>query len=453
MTRYSQYLKAISLLSDLLILNLCFVLAFYYKFEAFHDPFRAMLFYINFSWVMLVSLLKPYNVSRIASFSRVLRSSLSIIAVHVLLVFGYYVFQQEHRYSRELLVEMYGSLLIMTLVTKSIFYMGIKWARRKGWNYRNVIIIAPADDTEELQDYISEHPEYGYHIIAVFQESELYKTERLEELMRYCIDNGIHEIFYSLSGGNYTALNELMNFAEDNLIKVVLLADFKGVGYRDLVMERFGFTPILRVHTTPLDRWDRQLIKRGFDIGFSLLIILLLLSWLLPILGLLILIDSKGPVFFKQQRTGRDNKSFWCFKLRTMVINNQSDELQATKNDPRITRVGQFLRKSSLDELPQFFNVLIGNMSVVGPRPHMLKHTQDFSAELDNYMVRHQIKPGITGLAQSKGYRGETKDFEKKKNRVKLDLFYVRNWSLLLDLKIILATITTLFTGFKEEDL
>ncbi len=181
--------------------------------------------------------------------------------------------------------------------------------------------------------------------------------------------------------------------------------------------------------TTPLDEWDKQVLKRTFDIVFSLLVIVGLLSWLLPILAIIIKLDSKGNLFFKQKRTGRDNRTFWCYKLRTMYANEHSDTLQATKNDQRITRVGQFLRSSSLDELPQFFNVLIGDMSVVGPRPHMLKHTQDFSEELEKFMVRHQIKPGITGLAQSRGYRGETSGFEQKKNRVKLDLFYVKYWS------------------------
>ena len=452
MTRYSQYLKAIGLFSDLLILNLCFVLAFYFKFGAFHEPFRAMLFYINFSWLALVAVLKPYNISRSANFLKVLQSSLATISVHILLVFAYYVFQQEHRYSRELLVKMYGAIVVLTISSKSLFYLGIKWARKRGWNYRNVIIVSSEEDTGEVEGFIKEHPEYGYHIIAVLKADDLKQRAHLEELMNYCLKNGIHEIFYTLSGGHYTALNDLINFAEDHLIKVVLLADFKSVGYRDLAMERFGLTPVLRVHTTPLDRWDRQLVKRAFDVAFSLVVICLVLSWLIPILGLLIYIDNRGPVFFKQQRTGQGNKTFWCYKLRTMVVNRESDQLQATKNDPRITRIGRLLRKSSLDELPQFLNVLIGNMSVVGPRPHMLKHTQDFSAELDSFMVRHQIKPGITGLAQSKGYRGETNDFEKKKNRVKLDLFYVRNWSLLMDVKIIFTTIASLFSGFGEEN-
>ena len=420
------------------------MLAYYFKFHAFQDPFLSMLFYVNFVWIFLVSWIKPYNISRTSSFLNVLRSAVYMQVLHMLFVFGYYVFQQEHRYSRELLLEMYLSLFALLFVFKTLFYVGLKAARKRGWNYRNVVIVTQEEDSEDLKDYLLAHTEYGYKIQGTFDNRKLDDVNYLNELKAYCLSKGIHELFFSLSGGHYNALNELMNFAEDNLIKVGLIADFKGVGYRELALEKFGMTPVLKVHTTPLDSWNNQLIKRAFDVLFSLLVIVLLLSWLVPLLALLIKLDSKGPVFFKQLRTGRDNQSFWCLKLRTMVINAESDIMQATKNDPRITRLGKFLRKTSLDELPQFFNVLAGSMSVVGPRPHMLKHTQDFSAELDKFMTRHRIKPGITGLAQSMGYRGETVEFEQKKNRVKLDLFYMKNWSLALDIKIIVKTFLTL---------
>jgi exopolysaccharide biosynthesis polyprenyl glycosylphosphotransferase len=246
---------------------------------------------------------------------------------------------------------------------------------------------------------------------------------------------------------NYTSLANLIHFAEESLIRVRLVADFRWINFTDLEIERIGDLPVIKLHTTPLDNWNNQLLKRIFDIAFSTLVVVGLLSWLLPILALAVKSDSRGPVFFRQKRTGRDNKSFWCYKLRTMYVNQESDEKQATRNDSRITKIGSFLRNTSLDELPQFFNVLFGDMSVVGPRPHMLKHTSEFSAEVDRFMERHKIKPGITGLAQSRGYRGETDDFEKLKNRVKLDLFYVNNWSFLFDIKIIYDTVRMILRG------
>jgi lipopolysaccharide/colanic/teichoic acid biosynthesis glycosyltransferase len=162
---------------------------------------------------------------------------------------------------------------------------------------------------------------------------------------------------------------------------------------------------------------------------------------LFPIIAIIIKLNSKGPVFFKQKRTGLGNEDFWCWKFRTMHVNQNADVVQATKKDARITSTGGFFRRHSIDELPQFFNVLLGNMSVVGPRPHMLKHTEEYSEIIDKYMVRHFIKPGITGLAQVKGYRGETITPDMMERRIKLDIFYMENWSFLLDIKIIFLTV------------
>jgi len=182
---------------------------------------------------------------------------------------------------------------------------------------------------------------------------------------------------------------------------------------------------------------------------FSSFIILAVFSWLLPILAIIIKLTSKGPVFFKQKRTGLGNREFICWKFRSMTVNDNSDTVQATKGDIRITKVGHFLRRSSLDEFPQFINVLKGEMSIVGPRPHMLKHTEEYSQLIGNFMNRHAIKPGITGLAQVKGYRGEIDDSHLLTNRVRLDRFYVNNWSLYMDLKIVFFTIFGVFKDHK----
>lgn len=189
---------------------------------------------------------------------------------------------------------------------------------------------------------------------------------------------------------------------------------------------------------------SQQLLKRTFDVSVSLVLTLLIFSWLFPVIGLLIKLTSSGPVFFQQLRHGKDNVPFYCYKFRTMYINDQSDIRQATKDDPRITWIGKFLRKSSLDELPQFFNVIRGEMSIVGPRPHAVPMNYKFSSEIDNFMYRHTVKPGITGLAQAKGFRGETKDYYDIYSRCKLDIFYVNNWSPILDVKIIIWTIFSL---------
>lgn len=181
--------------------------------------------------------------------------------------------------------------------------------------------------------------------------------------------------------------------------------------------------------------------KRAFDIVFSTLVVVLLLSWFIPLIALIIKLESKGPTFFKQLRTGKNGKPFYCLKFRSMTVNANADLQQASKGDSRITKVGRFLRETSLDELPQFINVLNGEMSVVGPRPHMLRHTQDYSQSIHNFMDRHSIMPGITGLAQVCGYRGETRELESMAKRVNADIQYIYHWSFLLDLKIVLLTI------------
>ena len=345
---------------------------------------------------------------------------------------------------------MYSILFISFFIWKIAFIIFLRWLRKKGYNYRNIILVSNSDNPTQIQTYIDAHPEDGYRVKKIFEPKNYNGTEFHEEIKDYCNNNQVHEIFYTMSSIHHNSLVDLMNFMEEKFIKMRLIADFRSIMFRTLELEHFDLIPILKVVSTPLDAWHNQIIKRVFDFFFSLVVILFILTWLFPILFILIKLDSKGPIFFKQKRTGRDNKSFWCYKLRTMYVNDHSDTVQATKNDKRITKIGNFLRDSSLDELPQFFNVIKGEMSVVGPRPHMLKHTQDFAEELETFMVRHKIKPGITGLAQTKGYRGETEDFEKRKNRVKMDLFYIKNWSFSFDLAIIVNTVLDIFRGSND---
>lgn len=257
----------------------------------------------------------------------------------------------------------------------------------------------------------------------------------------------IDEIYCVLPYINYKKVQKLIEFADDNLIKVKIIPDFRGFPFKAVDVSLYDFIPVLNVQEQPLEDAINIFIKRVFDIVFTLSIGLILLSWLLPLIALLIKWDSRGPVFFKQHRAGKDNKPFICYKFRTMHLHGEPDYKQASKGDPRITKIGRILRKSSLDELPQFFNVLKGEMSVIGPRPHPLKLNDLYRPEIRKFLQRQSVKPGITGLAQAKGFRGETSTVQMMKNRVKLDRFYVENWSLIFDLKILVLTVTHLFKG------
>ena len=212
-------------------------------------------------------------------------------------------------------------------------------------------------------------------------------------------------------------------------------------------LEYYDNTAVLNVKKLPFDYPESILIKRFFDIVFSIIICVFVMSWLTPILWVIVKLDSKGPLFFKQEREGLNGTKFSCYKFRSMRINNLSDKIHATKNDERVTRIGSFIRKTSIDELPQFFNVLKGDMSVVGPRPHMNSLSLEYQRDIDNYLQRHAVKPGITGLAQISGYRGEVMKRSDIKNRVRMDIFYIENWSFLLDIKIIVQTVLNVFKG------
>jgi putative colanic acid biosynthesis UDP-glucose lipid carrier transferase len=208
--------------------------------------------------------------------------------------------------------------------------------------------------------------------------------------------------------------------------------------------------PVLSLRNEPLNEVSNRIRKRLYDILMSSFVTIFILSWMIPLIALLIKLESKGPVFFLQKRSGKDNKPFTLIKFRSMHMTNEAHLKQATKDDSRVTKIGKFLRKTNLDEFPQFLNVLMGQMSIVGPRPHMLKHTQDYSKLLDQYMVRQFLKPGITGWAQINGYRGETKTIKQMEKRVEYDLWYLENWNLWLDSKIVLMTALNMARGEKN---
>jgi len=244
-------------------------------------------------------------------------------------------------------------------------------------------------------------------------------------------------------------LEELTDFADDNFIYFRIVTDFSAIGPKRVNVDFIGHIPVLSLRKEPLRGLFNRILKRAFDIAFSMGMILLVFPWLLPLVALLIRMDSRGPIFFRQLRSGKHNRQFWVYKFRTMHPNDEADLLQASKQDNRVTRIGKFLRCTSMDELPQFFNVLLGNMSVVGPRPHMLKHTDEYAQSIDKFLVRHFITPGITGHAQVNGFRGGTKDPELMKKRIEYDTWYLENWSMMLDLKIIMQTVWNIFQ--KEE--
>ena len=335
--------------------------------------------------------------------------------------------------------------LAVSIIKFLNYYLLKEYREKVKGNHRNVVVIGKNKKTQQLISIFNERVEYGYNFIRQFCPKE--KDFDLIQCFEYIVQNNIDEIYCSISELNDSELIEFINFADNNLKTLKFLPDNKNIYAKKLKFEYYDYLPILSLRDIPLHRPINALVKRTFDVLFSIFIIFGILIWLGPILAILIAIESRGPIFFVQKRSGLDNREFNCFKFRSMAMNSKADELQAGKNDMRVTTIGKFLRKTSIDELPQFYNVLFGNMSVVGPRPHMIKHTDEYANKVDKYMVRHFVKPGITGLAQVRGYRGEIEKDSDIQNRIKFDIFYIENWSFFLDIKIIIQTVLGIFTG------
>jgi len=259
----------------------------------------------------------------------------------------------------------------------------------------------------------------------------------------------IDEFFCCLSHDESEEIIRIMRFCDNNIIHFHYVPRMYGNFRLHLKPERFGDMSLYTNLREPLTYMSNKIVKRLFDIVFSLIACILLLPFI-PIIGLIILCQSRGPIFFKQERTGLNGKTFLCYKFRSMHVNSDANTKQATKDDPRKFAFGEFMRKTNIDELPQFFNVLVGDMSVVGPRPHMVYHTEHYRKLIDKYMVRHFSRPGITGWAQVTGFRGETKELWQMEERIRRDIWYIENWSFWLDLKIILMTFTSFFKHDKN---
>ena len=325
-----------------------------------------------------------------------------------------------------------------------MFYFLKRYRRILGGNLRNTVIIGYNNKTRQLRSFFLKNPEFGFQLKKLFK---IDKKSDLEACFEYILKNEVDEIYCSTGELNNNQITAIVGFADNNLKRLKFLPDNKEIFTKRMDFEYYGYLPMLSLRKIPLEESINQFIKRLFDILMSISVLLVLLSWLTPIIALLIRLESKGTTFFKQKRNGIDNKEFYCYKFRSMRSNDKANLHQATRGDVRVTRVGKFIRKTSIDELPQFINVLKGDMSVVGPRPHMVSHTNMYASRIDKFMVRHWVKPGITGLAQVSGFRGEVETDKDIINRVKYDIFYVENWSILLDIKIVVLTAINAIKG------
>ena len=350
----------------------------------------------------------------------------------------------------------YGFVLWLSIMTLRFLERSIiKRSRSKGRNSRTLVFLGNDPANLIVYNELMADPATGYRVLGYFSDSiienapatlpKLGSKDDFRKLMDDYPNCGFafEELYCSLSHSEADELRQIMQFCDKNVIRFFYVPRIFSNLQLSLKPEKFGDTVIFTNHHEPLMLLGNRVMKRLFDIAFST-VVLVMLSPLFPILALIIKMQSKGPVFFKQLRTGLNGESFMCYKFRSMHVNADADRVQATKHDPRKFPFGEFMRKTNLDELPQFLNVLKGDMSIVGPRPHMIFHTEKYSALIGKYMVRHFSKPGITGYAQVTGFRGETEELWQMEGRIQKDIWYIENWSMWLDIKIIFKTALTI---------
>ncbi len=457
---FKIYLQATFIIIDLAML----CIAFFFTTHAYQLNYfdNEILFYFYFiciniiTWFICIIVFSLYREHIIIEFEKFTKRSFQTyilwLSINLILFLEFKIQQLDQK-----IVLVYFGLFFLGIAFNRVLYIGIKnYYQNKDFLFNRVIIIGYNTVATKLASYFEEET-VNIKLIG-FVENEQFINQishypvfsDIRDTIKIARENKIQEIYSTISPKDNNEIYEIMSFAEKECIRFKLVPNLNAFVNKSFKVDFIRDLPILTLRTEPLEDVGNKILKRALDIIISSLVIVFILSWLIPLIAILIKLNSKGPVFFIQQRTGKNNSIFNCLKFRTMKTNAFSDKIQATKHDDRITKLGAFLRKSSLDEFPQFINVFTGEMSLVGPRPHMVKHTHDYSEIVDEYMTRLFLKPGITGWAQINGLRGEIKNDKEVMLRVSNDLWYLENWSILLDIKIIILTFFNIIKGDKK---
>ncbi|MEP7234730.1 MAG: undecaprenyl-phosphate glucose phosphotransferase [Ignavibacteriota bacterium] len=462
--------RALYLAIDVLLLNVSFQIAFLIRFSVllFQSPYLLegaptniyfpLELYITGAWIVISLITRLYGdrfgtpAGRIRDLFKVIGFIATAVLVFIVAQGGY------NYYSRGFLLYFFlisaGTLLVFRIIVSSTATL----MRTRDFTNRDILIIGAGRTGERFYTAVNNNPVYGYHVIGFLDDNGITSKVRpmilgkLGDLESITSKQRVDEVVIALPKANEETIAQLVTQCEDQCIRVNVIPNDYAAFEGKRVIEEVGEFSLVRMREAPLDLPSNKALKRTFDIIFSLFILGLVFPPVLLISAILIKLTSKGPIFFKQLRTGEDGASFICYKFRTMrhLSRELADSLQAVRNDPRLTKIGSILRRTNFDELPQFWNVLKGDMSVIGPRPHMLKHTEDYRKIIGNYMVRHFVKPGVTGWAQVNGLRGATKSPDKMERRIKYDVYYIENWSFIFDLTIVWRTLQTMLMGDKN---
>ena len=459
-TGYSRFLGTIVFIGDLLLLNFAFFISFIIKFKSFiplTERYIILLVMVNLLWMIFGAYSTLYEFQHPMRADRTLKKIFRAIPLYALLILTFIFTVKGYYYSRLHVIFTLTLFLNFILVWRLFFHWLLKIYRRSGGNYSRVAIVGRSSVGQELYKYITSDAGLGFRFSGYIQGSNEYLQAGsegedkilggIDNLSKIVSDNLIDEIYCTLPLTEAKDIKSLIAFCDNNAIRFRFVPDFSSFLNRKTSLEFVDYMPVITLRGEPLEALSNRILKRAFDLFFSLAVLLLIFPWVFLIAATFIKLSSKGPIFFVQTRPGKKNSTFKIYKFRTMVMNEESDAKQATAGDARVTWIGKILRKASLDELPQFINVFLGDMSVVGPRPHMQFQNEDYRKLIDKFMIRQLVKPGITGLAQVKGYRGPTADLKLMEQRVRLDVWYTENWSIFLDVKIIFQTFFLIFRG------
>ncbi len=442
--RFDKYFPWIFTTADFLVslVSLVISISVFNYFKLFPAVTLSSILPLSVLWTFISSLRKDYKIGRTDEIDHTIKRLLGTL---VWFLGTSAIFWLPLR-TPTLQVVSVVSLGLGMLILLSFFRVGVhimlRQYRVKGNNYRNAIIIGKGGTSPELADIFRIRKDFGINFLGYYDDHANCNFTKggMADFFEQAQDLDL-DLIYIHEKLDSAIVKQVIDFADENYIKVKMIPGGSLQLEKSLSFSKYGDFFVINVNEIPLDNAFNGLAKRAFDIVFSSLVIIFILSWLIPVVGLLIKIESRGPIFFIQKRNGINNNVFNCLKFRSMTPNDYADSKQAIKNDPRLTKIGSFLRNSSLDEMPQFINVLLGDMSIVGPRPHTIPMNQTFKTQIHRYNSRHKIRPGITGLAQIRGYRGEIENPHQIKSRVRLDSFYINNWTFLLDLGIMVKTV------------
>ncbi len=461
-TRNSSFIKFLVVLGEVLLINICFFMVFYiYKDQLSYPYFiekKDFLIFFNLTYFIGIALLGVVLHKRIVTIEEILDKVLKQTLTHFFLLLPIlFITNNFTEFRLSYIITLGASVFLFILTWRISFRRLLSYIRTRKKHLRPIIILGTGNIAHQTYKEIVLNKTNGYKLLGFFDDKKEYNATdfidsykgSLEDVIPFLKKNNVEEIFCALPTDEEKKFLSILSYAENNLIRFYFVPDFKKFLDKKVRLQFFNNIPIVSLRSEPLESVVNSIIKRSFDLIFSILFLTTVFPILLLVLVPYIKLSSKGPVFFLQKRTGKSGKTFTCIKFRSMQVNNDAHSKQATKDDVRVTKIGLYLRKTNLDETPQFINVLFGDMSIIGPRPHMVKHTTQYSEIIDKYMLRHLAKPGITGWSQVAGLRGETKKISEMERRVKRDVWYLENWTFGLDIKIIFQTIKLMIKGDK----